>query len=125
MGAWTGLTGEEIEALMPAGWFEGNNDRIGPGAETVADVRQRAGAFIDQMMACHAGQRVAVVSHGGTIGAMVSMILGMPPVRRQPFGFGNTSITELTNEDGRWRLRSLNDRYHLMAMNTDSETVVE
>ena len=39
----------------------------------------------------------------------------LPPLRRHPFSFGNASITKLTFERGRWKLRSLNDRCHLRA----------
>lgn len=125
MGAWTGLTDKEIETLMPPRWFHDNDDRVGPGAETAVDMRLRVAAFLEEVTARHAGERVTVVSHGGTIGAMVSLALGMPPIRRQPFALGNTSITELSLEYGRWRLRTLNDRCHLRALSTSAETIVE
>ena len=118
MGAWTGLTGAEIEAMMPAGWFDGR-DHIGPGAETGPDMRQRVNAFLQEILARHPGQSVAAVTHGGTLGAFVSAVLGLAPLRRQPFVFGNTSITELVYEYGRWRVFSLNDRCHLRSLSRD------
>jgi broad specificity phosphatase PhoE len=116
MGAWTGLTGDEIAAMMPPRWNEAEHDFVGPGAETGLDMRLRVAPFLQDMLARYPDQLVVVVCHGGTLGAIVSTILGMPAIRRQPFAFGNASITKATYEHGRWRLRSLNDRCHLRTM---------
>jgi broad specificity phosphatase PhoE len=115
MGAWTGLTFAEIEAMMPPNWFNGGSDHVGPGGETGLAMRQRVDAFVQEVLARHPlpGQAVAVVSHGGTLGAMVSLVLGMAPHRRQPFTFSNASITELAYEYDCWRVRGLNDCSHL------------
>ena len=118
MGAWTGLTGAEIEAMMPTRWFD-DHDHVGPGAETGPDMRQRVDAFLQEILARHPDQAVAAVTHGGTLGAFVSAALGLAPIRRQPFVFGNTSITELVYEYGRWRVFSLNDRCHLRPLSPD------
>jgi broad specificity phosphatase PhoE len=40
-------------------------------------------------------------------------MLGLPVMRRHPFAFGNASVAKVSHENGRWRLRSLNDRCHL------------
>ena len=121
MGAWTGLTGAEIEAMMPPRWNADEHDHVGPGAETGADMRLRVEPFLSDMLARHPDQLIAVVCHGGTLGAIVSTILGLPPIRRQPFTFGNASITKMVYEPGRWRLRSLNDRCHLYNMTKESQ----
>jgi broad specificity phosphatase PhoE len=119
MGAWTGMTPQEIEAVMPQGWFDGNVDRVGPGGESALDMRARVESFLADVLARHPDGLVAAVAHGGTIGAMVSSMLGLPAIRRQPFSFGNTSITKVTCERGRWRIRSLNDRCHLQALSEE------
>jgi broad specificity phosphatase PhoE len=116
MGAWTGLTGAEIDAMMPPRWNESAHEPVGPGGENGPEMRQRVKDFIADVLARHPDQVVAVVSHGGTLGAIVSLLLGLPAVRRQPFAFGNTSVTKVAYEHGRWRLRSLNDRCHLRGM---------
>lgn len=115
MGAWTGLTEGEINAMMPPARGE-SHDPIGPGGESGLEMRHRISAFMAEMPIRHPHQMVVVVCHGGTIGAMVSLTLGMQPIRRQPFAFGNASITKLRYERGRWRLRSLNDRCHLRTL---------
>jgi broad specificity phosphatase PhoE len=58
----------------------------------------------------------AVVCHGGTLGGIVCMALGLPARRRQPFSFANASISKLTYERGRWKVRSVNDRCHLRTL---------
>jgi broad specificity phosphatase PhoE len=113
MGAWTGLTIPEIEAMMPSHWLEGGDDHIGPGAETGAAMRERVSSFIQDILTRHPEDAVVVISHGGTLGAMLSLVLGTPAIRRQPFTFGNASISEVTYERKRWRVRSLNDLCHL------------
>ena len=122
MGAWTGLTAQEIEQMMPPQRWEIGIDHVGPGAETGLEMRTRVSAFLEDVLAHHPGQMVAVVCHGGTLGAIISAILGLPPIRRQPFHFGNTSITKVVYEHDRWRVRSLNDRCHLRSMTTSADT---
>jgi probable phosphoglycerate mutase len=119
MGAWTGLTREEIQAMMPPHWEEDQFDHVGPGGETGDDMRTRIKAFLDDVVARHENQIVVVVCHGGSLGGVVSVALGLPPLRRGPFSFGNASITKITYERGRWKLRSLNDRCHLRSLTTN------
>ena len=123
MGAWTGLTNREIEEMMPPHRIDEwhGHDHVAPGAETGLDMRQRIDAFLADVLARHPGEIVAVVCHGGTLGAFISSILGLPPIRRQPFTFGNASVTKVVYEHGRWRVRTLNDRCHLRGLAVESE----
>jgi broad specificity phosphatase PhoE len=114
MGEWQGKTGDEISASRGALKALERPDEI-PGGETAQQVHHRAEAFLADLIAWH-GQdngRIVVVSHGGTLGAMLGAMLRMPVRRRQPFTFGNVSMTEAIWGDGHWRLRSLNDQQHL------------
>ncbi len=85
-----------------------------PGAETYADVTARAWPALNEIAARHEGQRVAVVSHGVTIRCLLSKILGISllQVRQLPI-VGNTSVTLLRWEDGRFAVEYLNDDSHL------------
>ncbi len=116
MGDWTGKTGDEIAAESPDYKSDGPHHQI-PGGESAEQMHDRVSAFIGSLLAGHgAGKaQVAVVSHGGTLGAFVGTMLRMPVVRRHPFTFGNTSITEMQWAEGRWRMRTHNDRHHLRA----------
>lgn len=114
MGDWTGKTGDEIAATTSEFKHDGPQHQI-PGGESAQQMHDRVSAFIGRLMSQHGAGKshVAVVSHGGTLGAFVGTMLSMPVVRRHPFTFGNTSITEMQWVEGRWRMRTHNDRHHL------------
>ena len=118
MGQWTGLNRAEIEALSPGLNLEAEHELAVPGGETARHMHERVEPFLREIVARHAGQTVAVVTHGGTLGMLVGTMLGLPIVRRQPFTFGNTSVTEMTYRHERWRLRRLNDQCHLHSLHS-------
>jgi broad specificity phosphatase PhoE len=119
MGQWTGLNRAEIEALFPGIDLEAEHEMVVPDGETAQDMRDRIEAFLREVTCRHAGQAVAIVTHGGTLGMLVGTMLGMPVMRRHPFSFGNTSVTEVTRQRERWRLRRLNDQCHLHPLQSD------
>ncbi len=112
MGDWTGLTADEIRMTTPTAHLDDPEAPV-PNGESAQHMRERVTAFLRDLIARHDGEAVVLVSHGGTLGAMVGAMLGLPVMRRHPFAFGNASLTEAGYEGGRWRLRSLNDRCHL------------
>lgn len=80
-GVWENLTFGEISERHPEEWaavYEHGYDlpRGGTG-ETFAGAGARLGAVIEEIAARHAGERVALVSHGGLIWAAVARILGL------------------------------------------------
>ncbi|HEX5116258.1 MAG TPA: histidine phosphatase family protein [Pseudonocardiaceae bacterium] len=82
-----------------------------PGAESLDDLRARVRRGIDRIAAAHVDQRVAVFTHGGVIGTIVSMATGS-----RPFAFNhaeNGSLTELVVMPDRWAVRTFNDTSHL------------
>jgi broad specificity phosphatase PhoE len=115
MGDWQGLTGDEITAQTPA-FLDVEHNEI-PGGETAAQMHVRVANFLGDVIARHSNgngrERIAVVSHGGTLGAMLGVMLGMTVRRRQPFTFGNVSLTEVMWEGARWKVRTMNDQAHV------------
>jgi len=109
MGDWSGLTREEILALPRPG----DDEPQIPNGESARDVHTRVTAWLSDVLAHHAEQAVLAVSHGGTLGALLAAMLGLPIARRQPFTFGNASVTEVHYDGQRWRLHVLNSRCHL------------
>lgn len=78
-GDWKGRMRTEMEAETPgrlAAWVRGGGrERFeGEAGECVEDVRARALPFLDQVLARHPGERVALVSHGWTIAIMLAHI---------------------------------------------------
>ncbi len=72
-------------------------DHAGTDGVTLAEFAQRVADFHDEIVARHPGQRVAIVSHAGTIEATLRWALGIDP--RSPwqheFDIPIASITEI------------------------------
>jgi 2,3-bisphosphoglycerate-dependent phosphoglycerate mutase len=82
-----------------------------PGAESTEDFAARIRESLTRIAAAHTDRRVAVFTHGGTIGQVVSMATGA-----RPFSFidaDNASITQLVVWGERWVIRRFNDTAHL------------
>jgi probable phosphoglycerate mutase len=82
-----------------------------PGGESLASFHDRIRAAIGRLAAGHAGQRVAVFTHGGVIGQALTLATGS-----RPFAFNaadNASISRLIITADRWFVRSFNDTAHL------------
>lgn len=82
-----------------------------PGTEQSASIRRRMNEAIEDIIARHAGERVAVVSHAGAINAYIAMLLGL----QLDFFFpaGNTSISVVRARDQKRLVVTLNDIAHL------------
>lgn len=119
MGRWTGLNRAEIEALSPGVDLEAEHELAVPGGETAQEMHDRVEPFLREVIGRHVDHTVVVVAHGGTLGMLVAVMLGMPVMRRHPFSFGNASVTEASWQRGRWRLRRLNDQCHLHPLQSD------
>jgi probable phosphoglycerate mutase len=84
-----------------------------PGAESTEAFGARVRAAVERIAAAHPDQRVAVFTHGGVIGELVSQAFGGGLGIRLA-GADNGSITHLVVGAGpRWVLRRFNDTAHL------------
>jgi probable phosphoglycerate mutase len=82
-----------------------------PGAEPTEEFGARIRESLTRIAAAHTDRRVAVFTHGGTIGQVVAMATGS-----RPFAFidaDNASITQLVVWGERWLIRRFNDTAHL------------
>lgn len=82
IGAWSGLTAEEIDARFPEEWalWQHRRDpahRRG-GGESYIDLQCRIVPVVERLARRHAGERILVVSHGGSINAYLCHLLGLP-----------------------------------------------
>jgi broad specificity phosphatase PhoE len=82
------------------------------GFEQDSTLAGRVAAAFDQITGGE-GERVAIVSHGGVIGAFCRAALGMPLVRPSPFAIDNASITVFELRERRAQLVTMNDTCHL------------
>lgn len=93
--------------------FEQERWDVIPGAESTEAFAARIREAVDRIAAAHTDRRIAVFTHGGTIGQIVAMATGC-----RPFAFvdaDNASITQLVVWDERWIIRRFNDTAHLDA----------
>lgn len=79
-GIWDGLTFAEVEQKFPgqvAHWLAREPDYAPEGGETLNQVRERVVGALGRVLAAHAGQTLAVVSHVTPIKTIVSHCLGI------------------------------------------------
>lgn len=114
-GLWEGLTIQEIKEQYPEEFAAWRRQEAGPPeGETIHQVAERVKTFIAHLRRHHSHDRVLVVSHGGTIGVLICLLLGLSPEQVWLFRLNNTSISEVgIYEFGNVLLR-LNDTCHLI-----------
>ena len=124
VGAWGGLTTEQIKARFPEEWGRWQ-DRSATlrrgGGESYADAEQRMTSTIDALVRRWPTGRLLVVTHGGVIRAYIAGLIGLDLVHIWHFSIGNTAITRVRpwetaiggNRPRRGRLLVVNDTSHL------------
>lgn len=87
------------------------------GAESYKDVTERVYPQIVEIAEKHPGETVAAVSHGITIRCALAKISGIAlnDLEHLPI-CGNTAVTKLIYEDGKFRIDFFNDCSHLDAL---------
>ncbi len=117
LGDLEGLSSKEFETLYPElyhKWKTSHEHVPVPNEEPLTHLHERIQAFVADLRACHSnGARVAIVSHGGTVGMFVGALIGLELNRRTPFWFDNASVTVVDLSGPRARIRLLNDTCHL------------
>lgn len=82
-GAWEGLSRDEVlargeeDAQLLHAW-EHDPTLAPPGGESFAAMQLRVSTFIEQLVATHAGQTLALVSHVGPIKVLLATALAVP-----------------------------------------------
>ena len=111
MGRWEGLTADEIRDREPEA-FEGWMARLGefpfPEGESVPDLLARAWPAFERIARAHAGDRVAVVGHGGTNRTILCRALGLPLERLLTFGQDYAALSLLEWRESHSVLHVLN-----------------
>ncbi|HEX8036772.1 MAG TPA: histidine phosphatase family protein [Ktedonobacterales bacterium] len=82
-----------------------------PGAEASEALRARVSEAVERLAQEHAGERIAIVSHGGSINAYIATILGIE--RDYFFPAVNTSISVVRVKGPARMVFALNDISHL------------
>jgi broad specificity phosphatase PhoE/ribonuclease HI len=115
-GEWDGLTFAEVMTGWPdqlAEWLA-SPDVAPPGGESARAVVTRISAALDKVLLEHAGRRVLVAAHVGTIRAMTTRALVAPLESMNRMELAPASITTLTwYADGNASMRSFAESGHL------------
>ena len=87
-----------------------------PGGESYDNVALRVDAALSQIAAEYPGQRVAVVTHNGTIKSAAKVVIGAPADSIFHIDVSPCSITTVSiwPSDGLRALRTLNEQGHLL-----------
>jgi broad specificity phosphatase PhoE len=116
VGVFQGLTGQEAERLYEAEMAAYRSDDIHfviPNGESRHALQKRAyEVWLEIIKEEDSPTEIAIVSHGGTIKALLRELFGMNDERLKPF-LPNTSITTLQCSKDKWELISLGQTPHL------------
>ncbi|HBT47319.1 MAG TPA: alpha-ribazole phosphatase [Peptococcaceae bacterium] len=115
-GLWEGLTYEEIRKAFPGDleeWLSYPQKKQIPGGESFVQLQERVCRAVGEIIARHPGQAVAVVSHGGTLTALISGLLGLGLAGIWRFHLDNASVSIVDCYTNGNVLSLLNDTGHL------------
>lgn len=116
-GLWEGKTQEEAKQSHPELYVAYHADPTTyapPDGESGIQVFCRVGYFLCDLLARHESGNVLVMSHGGTLSALLAALLFGTPSTANAFRIRNCSITEIRQmPNGRRRLLRFDDTSHL------------
>lgn len=116
LGVLQGLTGAEAAARQPAAWkaFKTRDPALAlEGGESLGAFSRRILDFIEEVLRTHAGGRVLIVTHGGSLDAAYRHATGMSPSIARDFPIYNASVNILSHRNGRWSIDAWGDVGHL------------
>ena len=100
-----GTTEEERIEKWGSGWRE-----LDLGIEKKERIKERGMSVINELVKRNTGKNILVVSHGALISHLVREL---DPVKLRKEHMKNTSITEVTLEQGHWSCKLFNCTKHL------------
>ena len=116
-GPWEGMTIGELEAdgswsLLE--WFKNPLDVQVPGGEKLTEVIERCNLAMQQLIAAHEKETIAVVAHGGSIRAIICSVLGLRHSEMWRLVLENTGLSRIDFQESGIRLvKMINDFSHL------------
>lgn len=116
LGVLQGLTGEEAIARQPSAWkaFKTRDPAMAlEGGESLGEFARRILDFIRESVQIHAGGRVLIVTHGGSLDAAYRHATGMLPSATRNFPIYNASVNVLSHHNGKWNIDAWGDISHL------------
>lgn len=87
-----------------------------PEAESMRQLLVRGQTVFQELAQRHAGERIAVVSHGSFLRSVLADMLGVPLGSQVGFRLANASLSEIAWEAGEWSVITLGEVYYLRAL---------
>jgi probable phosphoglycerate mutase len=115
-GCCEGKTHEEIQAddaVVAQMLTARQPDYVLPGGESLRQHLDRITACLSRLARQHAGQTLAVVSHGGVLDLIYRRVHDVPMENPRDFPLPNASINCLIVQGDNWRIESWGDTAHL------------
>jgi broad specificity phosphatase PhoE len=115
-GLWQGLTPDEARARWPEiveAWYTAPHTVHIPGGETLADLRTRAMATVNDLAARHSGQTLGMVGHTVINRIILLGVLGLGNDRFWRIRQDTCAINVFEAEADGFTLVSMNDTCHL------------
>jgi phosphoserine phosphatase len=115
-GIWQGLTPEEVSVDWPeklAAWYKTPHLACIPGGESLAELRERAMAAVNELAGHHLGQTIVVVGHTVINRIILLGILGLGNERFWGLRQEPCAINVFEVGAGDYILVSMNDTCHL------------
>lgn len=115
-GCFEGLTGEEIRlkyANIITAWTSKPRDAIIPDGETLVEVQKRMVSEVDEIINCHRGKNIIVVSHGMCLKVLLFSLLGFDISLYNEIRLDNTGVSIIEYKGGKPYLKLLNDTCHI------------
>ena len=97
-GRFEGLTYAQVGELHPEEalrWKQRDPDWAPPGGESQTQVFARVNAALDQIAAQHAGEHIAIVTHGGVLDVFYRLATGQGISAARTWDLGNCAINRL------------------------------
>lgn len=118
-GVFEGLTSDQIKIDYPDAYDEMMAGFLEPpGGESFAEFTTRVEIELNKLLKVHPNETVLVVSHGGTIRAVASVILGVPQNKTWACQVGNTGISVFDYTNRGWQMEYWNDTQHIESTTT-------
>jgi alpha-ribazole phosphatase len=115
-GAWEGKTLSEVRRTSPdlfAQWERDPGAVTFPGGESLALVRARAAAAVEELIQRHCGETVAIVSHRVVTKVLLCHVLGLDDSHFWQIRQDTACINRLERTAREWVVITMNDVCHL------------
>jgi alpha-ribazole phosphatase len=121
-GLWEGLAWQEVLERFPEEYEMRRTDpeNFRPsGGESRKELYERASQIFSRLVARHSKQKIVLVTHGGTIRAILRYVLGLGPGNGH-LAVDNCGITIIDREDDdSYEVFTVNSVFHLRELRTE------